>query len=71
MHTIVYVLQASGILTTGQLDILTLFIGAVRKKDVLLMNVLNKRIRKREPLTGRNFQSRSNMGCETLVGINP
>ena len=58
MLTIAYALQASGMLATAQPDILVLFVGTVKRKDALLRNVHNQRIRRRQLLARRKkFQS--------------
>ena len=46
------------------------YAGSVRRRDVLLMNFINKRIRNRKPLKGRKIQSRSRMVEEPLMETN-
>ena len=52
-------LQASEMLVAGQLDIFMLFAGKMKRKDVLLINIIKQRISRRmveEPLVEINHQ---------------
>ena len=69
MLTIAFAHKASGMLATNQVDMLALSAGIARQKDVQLTSVLNQRVSRRCMKARRDFQNKSRVEEEPMVGI--